>query len=41
LLKSPKFDLGALLSLHGDSTTDDQGQKVEKEFKEPTPLESV
>jgi small subunit ribosomal protein S3Ae len=28
LLKAPKFDLGALLGLHGDSTTDDQGQKV-------------
>ncbi|KAI9714759.1 MAG: ribosomal 40S subunit protein S1B [Bogoriella megaspora] len=41
LLKSPKFDLGALLSLHGESTQDDSGQKVEREFKEPTPLESV
>lgn len=40
LLKSPKFDLGALLNLHGESTTDDQGQKVEREFKE-TVLESV
>ena len=40
LLKSPKFDLGALLSLHGESTTDEQGQKVEREFKEQV-LESV
>lgn len=34
LLKAPKFDLGALLNLHGESTTDEQGQKVEREFKE-------
>jgi small subunit ribosomal protein S3Ae len=34
LLKSPKFDLGALLNLHGESNTDEQGQKVEREFKE-------
>ena len=40
LLKSPKFDLGALLTLHGESTTDEQGQKVEREFKEQV-LESV
>jgi len=40
LLKAPKFDLGALLALHGDSATDDSGQKVEKEFKE-TVLETV
>lgn len=40
LLKSPKFDLGALLNLHGESTTDDKGQKVEREFKEQV-LESV
>lgn len=40
LLKSPKFDLGALMSLHGESGTDDQGQKVEREFKE-TVLEQV
>ena len=41
LLKAPKFDLGNLLSLHGESTTDDSGQKVEnREFKE-TVLESV
>ncbi len=42
LLKSPKFDLGNLLSLHGESSTDDAGQKVEgaRDFKE-TVLESV
>ncbi|KAK4104992.1 hypothetical protein N658DRAFT_564694 [Parathielavia hyrcaniae] len=34
LLKQPKFDLGALMALHGESTTDEQGQKVEREFKE-------
>lgn len=40
LLKAPKFDLGALLNLHGESTTDEQGQKVEREFKE-TVLDNV
>jgi small subunit ribosomal protein S3Ae len=41
LLKQPKFDLGNLLSLHGESSTDDSGQKVEnREFKEQV-LESV
>jgi small subunit ribosomal protein S3Ae len=40
LLKAPKFDLGALLGLHGESSADDSGQKVEREFKE-TVLESV
>ena len=40
LLKSPKFDLGALLNLHGESTTDDKGHKVEREFKEQV-LETV
>lgn len=40
LLKQPKFDLGALLTLHGESSTDESGQKVEREFKE-TVLESV
>lgn len=34
LLKSPKFDLGALMTLHGESTTNEDGQKVEREFKE-------
>jgi len=42
LLKAPKFDLGALLSIHGEGgATADTGAPVEKEFKEPTPLESV
>lgn len=40
LLKAPKFDLGALLNLHGESNTDEQGQKVEREFKEKV-LEEV
>lgn len=41
LLKQPKFDLGNLLSLHGESSTDDSGQKVEnREFKERV-LENV
>jgi len=41
LLKAPKFDLGALLALHGESSTDDSGQKVDnKEFKEQV-LEEV
>lgn len=40
LLKQPKFDLGSLLTLHGESTTDESGQKVEQEFKEQV-LESV
>jgi len=34
LLKQPKFDLGALMALHGESSTDETGQKVEREFKE-------
>jgi len=40
LLKAPKFDLGALLNLHGESSTNDEGQKVEREFKEQV-LENV
>ena len=40
LLKAPKFDLGALLTLHGESSHDESGQKVEREFKE-TVLETV
>lgn len=30
LLKQPKFDLGGLLALHGEASTDDKGQKVRK-----------
>jgi small subunit ribosomal protein S3Ae len=42
LLKAPKFDLGALLGLHGDSAEGgDQGTKVQRDYKEPAPLESV
>lgn len=41
LLKQPKFDLGALLALHGEgSTTDATGKKVSREFKDVV-LESV
>ncbi|KAK7205229.1 ribosomal protein S3Ae [Myxozyma melibiosi] len=41
LLKQPKFDLGALLALHGEgSGSTDAGKKVEREFKE-TILEEV
>ncbi|SPN98861.1 probable ribosomal protein 10, cytosolic [Cephalotrichum gorgonifer] len=34
LLKAPKFDLGGLMALHGESITDEKGQRVEREFKE-------
>jgi small subunit ribosomal protein S3Ae len=34
LLKAPKFDLGALMALHGESVTNEDGQKIEREFKE-------
>ncbi|PRT56053.1 40S ribosomal protein S1 [Wickerhamiella sorbophila] len=40
LLKQPKFDLGALLALHGETSTDDSGKKVSTEFKDVV-LESV
>ncbi|KAH7033020.1 ribosomal protein S3Ae [Microdochium trichocladiopsis] len=40
LLKAPKFDLGSLMALHGESTTNEDGQKVEREFKERV-LETV
>ena len=40
LLKQPKFDLGSLLNLHGESSTNDEGQKVGREFKERV-LETV
>merc|ERR1712036_87430 len=40
LLRAPKFDLGALLSLHGESSADDSGKPVNKEFKEQV-LETV
>lgn len=34
LLKQPKFDLGALLALHGESSGGESGEKVDREFKE-------
>lgn len=33
LLKQPKFDLGSLLALHGEGSTDDKGKKVSSGFK--------
>ncbi|KAL9055139.1 MAG: hypothetical protein Q9162_003716 [Coniocarpon cinnabarinum] len=41
LLKAPKFDLGALLAKHNQGSTDDSGQKVAKDYKEPEIQESV
>ncbi|KAJ3084740.1 ribosomal 40S subunit protein S1B [Quaeritorhiza haematococci] len=42
ILKAPKFDLGKLLEMHGDSA-DDTGSKVVpgKDYKEPPVFESV
>ncbi|XBA49687.1 40S ribosomal protein S1-A [Candidozyma auris] len=40
LLKQPKFDLGSLLALHGEGSTDDKGKKVSSGFKDVV-LESV
>jgi small subunit ribosomal protein S3Ae len=37
LLKAPKFDLGALLGLHGESNADDSGQKVRSPFPNLSP----
>ncbi|OUT23326.1 40S ribosomal protein S1-A [Pichia kudriavzevii] len=34
LLKQPKFDLGNLLSLHGESSVDSKGKKVSSGFKD-------
>jgi small subunit ribosomal protein S3Ae len=36
-----KFDIGKLLELHGESTSDETGTKVVKEFVEPEVLASV
>lgn len=43
ILKAPRFDLGKLLELHGESSGEDKGKKVvgQKEYKEPAVLESV
>ncbi|KAL8276223.1 hypothetical protein RQP46_011384 [Phenoliferia psychrophenolica] len=41
ILKAPKFDIGKLMELHGDSLTEDTGAKVKGEFVEPTVLASV
>lgn len=41
LLKAPKFDLSALLALHGEGGEDDAGNKVEGDFVEPEIQESV
>jgi len=34
LLKQPKFDLGALMALHGESGGDESGLKVDREVKD-------
>lgn len=34
ILKSPKFDISKLMELHGESTSEETGTKVVKEFKE-------
>ncbi len=42
ILKAPKFDLGKLLEMHGESSGEDKGAKVVgKDYKEPAVLESV
>ncbi|CEP20304.1 unnamed protein product [Cyberlindnera jadinii] len=40
LLKQPKFDLGALLSLHGEASSEEKGKKVASGFKDEI-LETV
>lgn len=40
LLKLPKFDLGSLMSLHGEGATEEKGKKVSAGFKDVV-LESV
>lgn len=40
LLKQPKFDLGSLLALHGEGSTEEKGKKVSGGFKDVV-LESV
>jgi len=41
ILKSPKFDSGKLMELHGEVGGEDVGAKVGKDFKEPAPLAEV
>jgi len=36
LLKAPKFDLGNLLSLHGESTTDESGRRLSVSSRRPS-----
>lgn len=40
LLKQPKFELGSLLALHGEATTDENGKKISSGFKDVV-LETV
>jgi small subunit ribosomal protein S3Ae len=40
LLKQPKFDLGALMALHGEGAAEEKGKKVSAGFKDVV-LESV
>ena len=41
ILKAPRFDLGKLLEVHGESSEDTGTKVVGKDFKEPEILESV
>ncbi|OBZ86958.1 40S ribosomal protein S1 [Choanephora cucurbitarum] len=43
ILKAPKFDVSALLALHGGAAAagDDTGAKASKDFVEPVPQASV
>ncbi|OBZ85267.1 hypothetical protein A0J61_06683, partial [Choanephora cucurbitarum] len=43
ILKAPKFDVSALLALHGGAAAagDDAGAKASKDFVEPVPQASV
>lgn len=40
LLKQPKFDLGALMAVHGEGSTEEKGKKVSSGFKDVV-LEAV
>ncbi|CAO3635494.1 unnamed protein product [Cunninghamella blakesleeana] len=41
ILKAPKFDVSALLALHGGAGAEETGSKVAKDFVEPPVLDSV